>query len=367
MLLLPFLLAAGEIPAIIYDVQPTDGNFKFVRSLGFNTVHTYGGGRSTPEAIEKDMKFLELAQANGLKVMYNLNGKGWTRIENYESEFRAYIRKFKNHPAISMWYLYDEPKIGEVPKLRRLYRILKDETPDIPVGIAMNWTEDFMRYADIYDVILPDIYTVADQEFPAVQLDQLPMFTAQLQTLGKPVIPIGQFFRLSQFPDIARTRTDNPENCRYPNAIELRYWVYSSAVQECEGIAFYSFYRGVAKEKDGRKWAAEVFGPVLNEYMKWAGAGFIRRQELTRLRDTHMRGMIARTVEGEFLVLVNDWPLEQRVYKRYMNDLIGEAVLEPVGPTRKVNAVIADGRLSIDEKIQPWETLVWKITRKIQE
>lgn len=358
-----------EFPVIVYSLDPaTDVNFKLARSLGFNTAHTYHSGSDDPKSIEQDCSFLELAQTNGMKVMFNLNGKKWVKDTDGGQAFRSYIRKFKKNSAISIWYLCDEPSIEAIPALRKLYRILKDETPDIPVAIAMNWNIDFMRYSDIYDIILPDVYPVSDQSFPNAPIYHLSDFAGSLLTIGKPVIPVAQLFNWKILPEKAQTRMSDPANCRYPNATELRYWLYTSTVQGCSGIAFYSFYHSLIQDKvEAESWTEKVLGPVLREYLNWYGNGFIQHQEFKRFHDTRLRGMIGRNATGEFLVLINDWPLKQNIKKRYMEELIGNASLIPVGTTRKVNAVIQDGMLKIEEEIQPWETMVWKINRQTQE
>ena len=359
-----------EIPCIVYGLGPVkDANFKLARNLGFNTVHSYTRKKESEKTINHDRLFLKLAQQNNMKVMFNLNGSEWLKKDDKGKAFRKYIRKFKNDPAISMWYLYDEPRLKTIPGLRKLYRILKDETPDIPVAIAMNWTVDFMRYGDIYDIILPDVYPVVDQKFPNAPLYQLADFTASLQTLGKPVYPVVQFFNWEIYPLEAKKRAvNNPNECRYPNAAELRYWMYMSAIQKCEGIAFFSFARSVIQDaKNALPWAEKTFGPILREYMKWRGAGFVRHQELTRFRDSKLRGAVCKIGNTEYLVMVNDWPLEQSVKSRYMEELVGNAELEAYGATRPVKAKIINGQLSIQEKILPWETFVWKLKRQAKE
>lgn len=355
---------AAEIPAIVYSLDPaTPENFRLARELGFNTVHSYGLGR--PERRANDLAYLKLAREHGLNVMFNLNGKYWTADDKTPEQFRAYVRQFKDQPVISLWYLYDEPPIGKIPQLRKLYRVLKDETPEIPVAIAMNWTEDFTSYSGVYDIILPDVYPVTDQPFPNAPLYGLLDMSRDLLALGKPVFPVAQLFNWRVLREQVPARGADPDKCRFPNTAELRYWLYGSAVQGCDGIAFWSFYRCLEKERtEGLAWLKDTFAPVLREYLAWRGNGFSRHMELKRFHDSRLLGMVCRTADAEYLILINDWPLPQNVRNRWLEEQIGEAVLTPFGATRNLPAEVSGGRLKIDGTVEPWETLVWKVERK---
>src|SRR5690554_2409209 len=99
-----------KFPMILYAVSATDNNFKEVRSLGINYVHQYGltSGSLTKERLGKIQQYLDLAAKYKLKVMVDLDGAD--RVSNGKmDEIKIIVQKFKNHPAVGYWYLFDEP------------------------------------------------------------------------------------------------------------------------------------------------------------------------------------------------------------------------------------------------------------------
>ena len=128
-------------------------------------VHSYKTGRDDETNIKRGLKLLNLAQKHGMKVMFNLRGKDWAGKNFDLKNFTKFVRKFKSHPALGMWYLYDEPKIKALPNLQKLYGILKQETPNVPVAIAMCWSIDWNKFGEAYDILMPDIYPVGVSRF----------------------------------------------------------------------------------------------------------------------------------------------------------------------------------------------------------
>ncbi len=359
---------APEYPVIAYAADPMNAkNFTFIRSLGFNTIHTYGMGRNTARGIERDKKYMDLAQQQGLKVLFNLNGKGWVKPGITNQEFRDYIRKFKNHPALFAWYLYDEPRSNHIVRLQEFYKILKEETPNIPVCIAQNWAKEWKFAVRACDILMPDNYPVANQVFPNAPLINFVDFVIASQNLGKPVIPVAQMYNFKALPSIARDRMiNNSKPCRYPELPELRYWLFSSIMLNTRGIAFYSYWRSVIQkgQTKGKKWAITVFSPAIKEYNRFREiiANDENGVSLKRMKDTRYAAKIYRSGNNEYLVLINHWPTPQ-TSKRWMEGIVQNATLEPWGSTSNSGAKIVNGKLNIGRQTAPWEVLVWKMTR----
>ena len=143
----PFDLNSNEYPIGVYSADPaTDKTFAFLKSIGVNYVHTYGMGHNTEENNIRTQKYLDLAQKHGLKVMVNLMGRIWVKKTDGVEQLRTFVHKFKDHPAVGFWYLYDEPRARDLPKLRKLYSMLKQENsidPRCP-GNAMDRRMDLL-------------------------------------------------------------------------------------------------------------------------------------------------------------------------------------------------------------------------------
>jgi hypothetical protein len=354
-----------KFPVVAYSVDPAnDKNFKLASELGFNMVHSYKIGRDDKANIKRGLEFLELAGKHGLKVMLNLRGKSWAG-KNYDLEkFTKFIRRFKDHPALGMWYLYDEPRIDALPNLRKLYGVLKQETPNIPVAIAMCWSIDWDKFSGTYDVIMPDIYPVGDQSFPNAPLQQFTDFTERAVGLGEPVIPVAQMLNWRVFPKEAKGREFDLKKCRYPNAAELRYWMFASAVIGSKGLAYYSYYWTITHD-GALSWAKDTFRPSLQEFKQFVKLtdSFKQRQVLSRSRDARMLSMLCKNGGKEYLVLINNWPTERKNVKRWLENKVENAELAPWGETRKTGAFVKGGKLDLNSVMKPWEVFVWEVKR----
>ena len=355
-----------KFPVIAYSSEPlTDTNFKLLKDLGFNMVHSYKTGRDDEKNIKRGLKLLDLAQKHGIKVMFNLRGKDWAGKNFDIKRFVKFVRNFKNHPALGMWYLYDEPKINALPNLLKLYGALKQETPTVPIAVAMCWSIDWSKFGEAYDILMPDIYPVGDQPFPQAPLEQFTDFTQQSVDLGKPVIPVAQMLNWRVFPKMAEQRKFDLKKCRYPNTEELRYWMFASAVMGTKGIAWYSYYWTMSHD-GAKKWASEVFKPALKEYKDFIKATDILkyRQVMNRSKDAKMLSMLCQNDNKEYLVVVNNWPLERKNVNRWLENMIMDAKLTPWGNTRKTKAVVQKGKLILESPMNPWEVFVWEVERK---
>lgn len=358
-----------KFPVIAYSAEPlTDENFELIKDIGFNMVHSYKTGRDDETNIKRGLKLLDLAQKHGMKVMFNLRGKDWAGKNFDLKNFTKFVRKFKSHPALGMWYLYDEPKIKALPNLQKLYGILKQETPNVPVAIAMCWSIDWNKFGEAYDILMPDIYPVGDQDFPNAPLEQFTDFTQQSVDLGKPVIPVAQMLNWRVFPKMAKQRKFDLKKCRYPNTEELRYWMFASAVMGTKGIAWYSYYWSMTHD-GAKKWAKNNFKPALNEYKSFIKATNSLKdcQQLKRSRDARMLAMLCKDANKEYLVFVNNWPLERKNVSRWLENTIMEADLVPWGNTSKAKAIVQKGKLVLEAPMAPWEVFIWEVKRKTGE
>jgi hypothetical protein len=364
----PFDLNSNTYPIGVYSADPaTDKTFAFLKSIGVNYVHTYGMGHNTEENNIATKKFLDLAQKHGLKVMVNLMGRIWVKKVDGVEQLRQFVRKFKDHPAVGFWYLYDEPRARDLPKLRKLYSMLKQETPLIPVALVTPWIEEWTCFQEVYDILLVDLYPVRDEEFPQSPIQSLTQFAGQAIKLGKPVIVAPQIMNWETFAYQLKGKGYDEKKFRYPNFQELRYWSYFTLARGGRGLMYFSFYHAHKKWKN-IEWVNDVFAKVTKEVSQFTKltAPANRPVIMKRARDACYEMALWTRKDGEYLVLVNNWPLTRLRISRWTENIISDAELEPWGETRKVAAKIENGKLIIPEKINPWEVFVWKIKRIVK-
>src|SRR5690606_20581139 len=98
-----------KFPMAMYAVPASEANFSQMRDMGINYVHLYGltAVPVNQQSFDKIQQYLDLAQKHGLKVMFDLNGS--RLVPDGLEEMRSVVRRFKDHPAVGFWYLYDEP------------------------------------------------------------------------------------------------------------------------------------------------------------------------------------------------------------------------------------------------------------------
>jgi hypothetical protein len=356
----PFSLDSDRFPIGLFSVDHP-GAMTQARGFGVGYVHTYANGRSAePEQLARDAAYMDAAQERGLQVMYNLNGRRYVGRSGGLDEFRRIVAAVKDHPALGFWYLYDEPdRKHTAAEIAPFYEALKEMTPDVPVAVATAWSERWYAYQDVLDILMIDLYPVQHRPFPQSKLNNMTTFTRNALSKGKPVMPINQCMNWKILAgDKEEYRGSPVAELRYPNADELRYLCYSGLVQGVRGMFWWSYYRSVQLEP---RWMREVFGPVVREF-----AGFTRlvapahdALRFERAADSNLLMALWQRESGDYLVLVNAWPLEQAV-TRWMEDRIESARLTPVGGTRDSGATLTRGRLNVG-MVQPWEVLVWQL------
>src|SRR5690554_995477 len=263
----------SKFPMIMYAVSATDDNFREVSSWGINYVHLYGltSGVLTNEKLEKIQNYLDLAEKYKLKVMVDLDGGNRVKGGKIE-EMKVIVQKFKNHPAVGFWYLFDEPDNKKVTAkdLQPYYEMIKAESPNIPIAMCHAWTTNWYKYSDVQDVLLHDIYPVSGAEFPNAKLQNQTNFTSAAVNQGKGdlVIPVLQFFSWKSMakPQTTSLRGYEVNKLRYPNFDEFRYLCFSTLAQGVNGMAFYSYARQKMINSD---WSKEVAAPILGEFVSF--------------------------------------------------------------------------------------------------
>ncbi len=353
--------ASEKFPMAMYAVPATDENFSLVRDMGINYVHIYGLTTLpvNQEALDRIQQYLDLAQKHSLKVMFDL--AGLRMVPDHLEEMRTVVRRFKDHPAVGVWYLYDEPDNHKitVPQLKPFYDMVKQEDPTKPVAVCHAWSTNWYRFKDIQDILVHDIYPVTGAPFPQAKLNQQTQFTRSAAKLNETVIPALQFFNWQSIakPGETTLRGFPVNELRYPNTQELRYLTFSTLAQGSRGLAFYSFLRANMTDP---KWATEIAAPVLRDVREFADI-------------IHQADSI--TVYDEDNIIFTRWQVGAKEYVALVNvsnaprELGSHPALQPL-KTSKLTAWKSnrtgllrnqDGNLTI--AMEPWEIGIWEVTK----
>ena len=140
------------LPLALYGVEIED--MSKVKELGFNLVHTYhtrDEGKTEADWIE----YMDAAQRNGLMVFFNLDGATLDAVK--EAKIKKMVQCVKNHPALYVWYLADEPYKDKISPstLKKMYDWIKKEDPHHPI-ISSNW--ELGTFKDCCDLDMRQLY-----------------------------------------------------------------------------------------------------------------------------------------------------------------------------------------------------------------
>ena len=185
-------------------------------------------------------------------------------------EINAYVSRFKDHPALLSWYMYDEPNgvdgMGISPVATELgYDLIKQEDPNHPISMVFNelpGTEAVPgsfeeRHLDALDILMFDYYPALESapEFGGPRWPNFTSFVERGGTLAaERQVPYWSVIQASQSANLG---------FRFPTEAEERYMLYTSIVSDATGIFFYTYSRF---RNGGTEWIDDVLTPLVDEF-----------------------------------------------------------------------------------------------------
>jgi hypothetical protein len=242
---------------------PTDdatlkARFKKIADAGFNTLFSYTavfygldckpGWFDGPKAkFNQDLRrkgnkrFLDFCQDAGMMGMVYLPfpdppffkpEKRKHILNNQKKTIYRTVNALKNHPALLLWYMWDEPcEAQKAPNdLIDTYQYAKKLDPAHPFLIAASEPRNdvyFFRAADIFAV---DGYPMASYVSCTKDVDNI-------QTWFRPAMVNGKPF---PWTIICIAHWDKPRWNRFPSVSYLRTLAFLSLVDNQKGLAFYA-------------------------------------------------------------------------------------------------------------------------------
>ena len=372
-------LDSERFPLIMYAVPRDESTFARMKEMGIDYVHVYGMSAGPPaEArLESIQSYLDLAQKHGLKVMFDLDGSRRVRQADRQlalKETRTLARRFKDHPALGFWYLFDEPELGRGSSpaiLKEFYDVLKEEAPDIPVCVCTSTAAqprpglDYMwnSFVDTYDLHIFDTYPVKGQVFPNANLATVTRFNEKALALGKPVVPALQawnYITIERYVKRAEEAGQSTAGWRYPNREEIRFWNFATLIQGARGMSYWSYARAARVPKSNPAWVDEVLKPAVSEFREFTN--LVHPAAEKEVLETGSRELYFAGWEREgkkYFALVNGKGEPQEVTSPKVLAALGEGKLSPWKFTRRDALSSSNGKV---EKVglRPWEVLVWE-------
>lgn len=201
--------------------------------------------------------YLDRALLSGVTVMLMIDRASAAKPNL--TRVRAYVKRFKSHPALYGWHIADEPTIGRwrisPESARKVYRTIRSVDPDHPVGIVFGKTENARPFIGAMDVMMFDDYPCVAKrpEFSA-----LPKWWERLKDRAAIGRRVGGYIPVLQgFGEDERGKPQIQK--RLPTAAETRYMAFASIVAGANGIAYWTRYRTRSE------WVRSTLVPVLSE------------------------------------------------------------------------------------------------------
>ncbi|MEA3403230.1 MAG: sugar-binding protein [Armatimonadota bacterium] len=225
-----------------------------VAAAGYTWYHTYASqrpGRLAPDSDWDWQRYLDAGAENGMRAFLGFGYRGdgedgfFGRLMSGDAPeaerlMTEFIDRWKGHPGLGAWYLYDEPVIsGRAPEeVRYLYEMADSRDPYHPkVLCQVGWSDPrFVRYLD---VLMPDPYPIrADMAHPLTLVSRAVRSARRTVNDEKPVWAVLQWYGY--------------EGGRFPTAGEMRCMAFLAVAAEAKGVIWYSFYHGY--KRDRKQW-----------------------------------------------------------------------------------------------------------------
>jgi hypothetical protein len=243
LILVPILLTSGcrnpsrrYYPIGLYTVSREEA-FLDAGAAGFNTVVTYD---RDPQAVVRAER---LAAATGLMLVVH-PGRSLAVDGSFDPEgVDAALAELARSNTILAWYLFDEPEVYRLREdhLHNFHLYVSGRSPYIPTAFVVGNGEKYRQYAGCSDIAMLDWYPI-----PLHPLESISHHIRACRPyLGRtqPLWMVIQAFDWTPFS--VRVREEGTG--RVPTADELRFMAFLAAVEDVDGLFFWSYMTGNGK------------------------------------------------------------------------------------------------------------------------
>ncbi len=249
-------------------------DYKILKNAGYNFVVT-------------DVENLDKIQEAGLLAAVHVAGKT-------PQDISKFINKYRDHPAILCWMLYDEPGYNkaDLQYIYDIYNAAYEADQVHPSYLVITNNKVYKTFGPLCDVLAIDTYPIADGTIEDVGKN-IAIAYKQLER-KVPIWNCGQMF---SWP-----------NQRRPNPQEHRYMTYSSIINGAKGMLWYTF-KGFGQNlpvDDPELWEGQkILLSELNELAPlFLESGFGDKiQEITK--NESIQAIVKKSTIGIFLIASN--------------------------------------------------------------
>ncbi len=249
-------------------------DYKKLKDAGYNFVVT---GVDNLDEVHKA----------GLLAAVHVSGKT-------PQDFTAFINKYKDHPAILCWMLYDEPGYNkaDLQFIYDIYNAAYKADQVHPSYLVITHNSVYRTFGPLCDVLAIDTYPIADGSIEDVG-GNIALAYDQLE-YKVPIWNCGQMF---SWP-----------NQRRPNPQEHRFMTYASIINGAKGTLWYT-YKGYGQDlpvDDPELWEAQkILLSELNELAPlFLEPGFGKEvQELSKSK--FIQAIVKNSPIGTFVMASN--------------------------------------------------------------
>lgn len=228
----------------------TDTWLKELKGYGFNTLGFYRYGEPGWRAD------LDRAGKLGFKVwVRGVNGLSLDSPE-IEKSMRQQIADLRDHPAMLLWEVQDEPILNKVSHENTLkgQKLVRAEDPNHPI-LMIEWPAAFSRFAewkDVADVAGTDLYPVPRERkygaHPNHDVTQIRDYIKALRDArgDRPILMVLQAWAWEPLKDGEHG---------YPTPVESRFMAYQAVIHGACGIHYYGQFHASKPNSAAGLWS----------------------------------------------------------------------------------------------------------------
>jgi len=184
--------------------------------------------------------YLDEAERKNIKVIVVARNQGISCHDCPKFDvLKAFINRYKDHPAVFGWEIADEPDFHEVDEhlLINAYNAIREVDQVHPVSLSLCPTcKDIPQQTKYYpalNIMLVSRYPLTTGSYSFTNMDKVTKvvedYLVSANANGKKLIMVLQGFEL-------------PNRWRAPTKEELKYMLYTSVIRDTLGTLFYTDY-----------------------------------------------------------------------------------------------------------------------------
>lgn len=315
----------------------------------FLPIGTYGASPEDYELLKKTGYNFVVAGVNNLDKVQQAGLKAAVPIHGHKphwfSAVRDSITKYKNHPAVLCWMLYDEPGYNRADLLDiyKIYQIAREADSFHPSYLVITTPTVYETHGRCCDILAIDTYPVSRGTIREVGKNIAAAYN--VSDGDQPVWQCGQLFPW-------------PKD-RFPTPQENRFMTYYSFIEGAKGILWYTFRWQGRSLPDAAPELWQAHQTLLNELNQLAplflAQGFGKRVAPINESEA-ICARIKKCPLGRFLMVTNTSKTETIIPEFQLQNTPDGAV-----QVFSENRILQVNRGKLRDKFEPLDVHIYKL------